>query len=56
MLTPHYVIPALSLCSQSHMPCHVPRFSFPFVIGTDRDTPNSDDLTCAMIFVTNGRV
>ncbi len=39
--------PARSLCSHSHTPCHVPRFSFPSVTGTVRFEPRKQAFTWA---------
>lgn len=40
----HYA-PAWLRCSHNHMPCHVPNFSFPSVIGTVTLLPMRHDFT-----------
>lgn len=42
-----FLEPAWSRCSHSQIPCHVPRFSFPSVIGIVRADPRKQAFTCA---------
>merc|ERR1711963_1065939 len=42
-----FLDPALSLCSHSHTPCQVPRFSFPSETGTVRLEPRKQAFTWA---------
>ena len=46
-VTSTFLDPARSLCSHSHTPCHVPRFSLPSDTGTVRLEPRKHALTCA---------
>ena len=46
-VTSTFLDPARSRCSQSHTPCHVPRFSFPSVTGTVRLDPRKQAFTWA---------
>lgn len=47
IVTTTFLDPARFLCSQSQIPCQVPRLSFPSVIGTERPAPNRMALICA---------
>ena len=40
-----FLLPALSLCSHSHTPCQVPRFSFPSDTGTVKLEPRKQAFT-----------
>ena len=46
-VTNTFLDPALSLCSQSHMPCQVPRLILPSDKGTVRLEPRKQAFTCA---------
>lgn len=45
-VTTIFLDPAWFRCSQSQIPCHVPRFNFPFVIGSVTLGPTRAVLTC----------
>lgn len=53
-------LPAWFRCSHSQIPCHVPRFSLPSVIGIVNDDPRKHAFTCAgcmeKYFVTKHKI
>lgn len=46
-VTTNFRLPAWSLCSHNQIPCHVPKLSFPSVIGMVNEDPRKHAFTCA---------